>query len=517
MKRLIALALAGILALGLLSGCGKTPEAAPVQRLETEPGGVPLPEERIPEDNWRNWYEVFVRSFSDSDGDGIGDLKGLTEKLDYIRGLGFTGLWLMPIMPSPSYHKYDVTDYYAIDPDYGTMEDFEAFLAAAHERDIRVIIDLVVNHSSDQHPWFISALADPESPYRAWYHFSDTQKSGFAPVPAGEGYYEARFVSSMPDLNLDQEAVREEIERIMAFWLDKGVDGFRLDAVTSYYTGEDRKSQEFITWLADTAHRLKPGCYIVGECWASDATIQSYYQGSSADSFFYFPLAGAEGRLCLLLRANADGNRGERYGELSMELEQAFSDGSLPAPFMGNHDLARITGSVGSGNLPKLKAINGMLAMLRGALFYYYGDEIGMVGSANDPSKRLGMLWTTEAETTLPPPEATVRYALPSVSEQEADPQSLLNYVRQAMALRNAFPAIARGSTELSEQDDPQLCLLRRTWEGESVLIVMNLSAEEKSVSVQGELLGVLPAGESIPGLSEGVLSLGPWDIAVLG
>ena len=504
MKKLLCLALTLLLCLGLLPGC-----AAP----GGDGGGAePAPEENIPADKCRNWYEVFVRSYADSNGDGLGDLPGLTEKLDYIRSLGFTGLWLMPIMPSPSYHKYDVTDYCAVDPEYGTMADLEALLAAAHERDILVILDLPVNHSSDQHPWFQSAAADPASPYRDWYNFQDSPAVGWAPL--GEEYYEARFTPSMPDLNLDNEAVRGEIEEILRFWLDKGVDGFRLDAVTSYYTGADSRSVAFLRWLGETARSIAPDCYLVGECWADTATIRAFYD-SGIDSFFYFPAAAAEGTLCRLSRDNVK-DRGDRYGALTMELEESFA-GFLMAPFLGNHDLGRISGSVGTGDLAKLKAVNGMLAMMRGGLFYYYGDEIGMVGSKTDPDKRLGMLWTGESETTAPPPGAeTVRYVLPSVQEQQADPASLLNYVAAAMALRNRFPAIARGQSTLLDSADPQVCLLRRDWQEESVTIVLNLSAEEKALPMEGRLVGALDASGGGIALEDGSLRLAPWGIALL-
>ena len=172
--------------------------------------------ENIPNDNVRNWYEIFIYSFADSDGDRIGDFKGATEKLDYVRDLGFTGIWLMPIMPSPSYHKYDVSDYYDIDPQYGTLDDFKAFLARAHELDIKVTIDLVVNHTSNLHPWFQSSKTGADSPYRDYYNWQDKGGSGYEKI--GDSYYECRFVSTMPDLNLDSDAVRSEISNIMKIW-----------------------------------------------------------------------------------------------------------------------------------------------------------------------------------------------------------------------------------------------------------------------------------------------------------
>ena len=151
-----------------------------------------------------NWYEVFVRAYQDSDGDGLGDLNGLRARLDYIEDMGWRGLWLMPVMPSPSYHKYDVTDYYAVDPEYGTLDDLRALLDAAHARGIAVILDLPVNHCSSEHPWFQSACASPDSPYRDWFNWSETARNGYS--EGGGMYYESRFVDTMPDLNLDNPA-----------------------------------------------------------------------------------------------------------------------------------------------------------------------------------------------------------------------------------------------------------------------------------------------------------------------
>ena len=213
-------------------------------------------------DHYENWYEIFVYSFQDSNGDGIGDLNGVRSRLDYIEEMGYTGLWLMPIMPSPSYHKYDVTDYYDIDPQYGTLEDFRALVQACHERKMKLIIDMPFNHSSSQHPFFVDAckalINGSESIYTDYYCFS--QQTGQKQVPVGESgwYYEEQFSGGqMPDLNLDSEAVREEIRQIFEFWLiDVGVDGFRLDAVTSYYAADTAQNVDFLRWLKGLAEEL---------------------------------------------------------------------------------------------------------------------------------------------------------------------------------------------------------------------------------------------------------------------
>ena len=208
------------------------------------------------EDDSFNWYEVFVYSYQDSNGDGIGDLNGLRNRLDYIEEMGYDGLWLMPIMPSPSYHKYDVMDYKAIDPQYGTLEDMRALVQACHERGIRIIIDLPVNHTSLRHPWFLNAAESlqkrqEDSPYIDYYHFSKDPGAKSVQLNGTKWYYEEQFSGGgMPDLNLDNAAVRNEIQDIMTFWLsDVGVDGFRLDAVTSFYTGDTSRNVAFLNWM----------------------------------------------------------------------------------------------------------------------------------------------------------------------------------------------------------------------------------------------------------------------------
>ncbi len=499
----------------LIAGCGAEPANPP-----TGTDAAPLLAEHIPADNCRNWYEIYVYSFADSDGDRIGDLQGLTGKLDYVRDMGFTGIWLMPVMPSPSYHKYDVTDYYDIDPAYGTLADFQALLDRAHALDIKVIMDLVVNHTSNEHPWFLDAKSGSDAEYRDYYNFVDTSRAGYTALPDGS-FYESRFVSSMPDLNLDNERVRGEIIDIMRFWLETGVDGFRLDAVTSYYTNDLSKNVSFLSWLNREAKAIRPDCFLVGEAWSDMYTVAGYYK-SGLDSFFCFPTAGEGGYVAKLLGDDVK-RKGESYGNVTALLEKTFPSDVLMAPFLGNHDMDRITNAIGIYDMGRLKAATGMLAMMRGGLFYYYGDEIGMIGTGKDQNKRIGLLWTTLSEVTrCPPGTSEAKYALPSVAEQADDPGSLLNYVRRAMNLRNAVPTIARGVSTVRQADDPALCIMDRTWQGETVTIVMNLGSEQKTVSADilgpeaETLLGGLEATGSVT-YQDGVLTLSGYGIAVLG
>ena len=459
-KRLICLLLAFVLLSGLCPAA-----------LSAAPAGDP-PDA---------WYEIFVRSFCDSDGDGLGDLKGVTQNLDYVASLGCGGIWLMPVMPSPSYHKYDVTDYYDIDPEYGTLADMRALLDEAHARGMRVILDLPVNHCSSEHPWFQSAAADESSPFHDWFNWSTIPQSGFS--ECGGVYYESRFVDTMPDLNLDAPAVREEIAFILRFWLENvGVDGFRLDAVTSFYTGDTERNVAFLNWLADTAHAIRPDCFLVAEAW-TDLNTLARYSESRVDSFFCFPVSQAEGYIAKVLGGRGK-QAGKKFGEYVALLEETLPANTVPAPFTENHDTGRTVGFTGRSDPDKTKMAGGLLCLMRGAVFLYYGQEIGMVGSGEDPNKRLGMLWTDEASAALPPPGATrIEYAYPSVAEQEADPASLLSYYRQAFALRARFPAIAHGTSTVLPYDLEEICLIRREYEGEELLLIVNPSPSPVQVS----------------------------------
>lgn len=456
----------------------------------------------VVDDNYRNWYEIFVYSFYDSDNDGVGDLRGVIKKLDYIKDLGFNGIWLMPIHPSPTYHKYDVKDYYAIDPEYGTLDDLKELVAEAHKRDINVILDLVVNHTASANPWFVEACdyirenGEPGGAYGDFYNFTESNLgSGYSTVSGTSYFYESRFWSGMPDLNLDSEAVRDEIVNIMTYWLrDYDVDGFRLDAVTSYYTGNVPKNVEFISWLNTEAKKIKSDCYIVGEAWeGTDFQINQYYE-SGADSFFLFTGAMAEGQIASVVRFQ----NGKMLGEWMEKLQTTYTQGIL-APFLANHDNMR-PGSF-MADEESLKMAAGILSMMNGSVFVYYGEEIGMIsknGANSDPAKRIGMKWEKkfihEGYCTQSPegtPVDASSYLYPSVAEQMADESSILNYYKQAMKLRNMFPSIARGEVEyIPVEGNSYLCVIRKTYGDEQITIVYNLDSFEQTLTIGDSLLG---------------------------
>ena len=426
----------------------------------------PFLAENIIEDAYDNYYEIFVYSFYDSNGDGIGDLDGVTSKLEYVRDMGYTGIWLMPIHSSPSYHKYDVEDYYSIDKKYGTLEDFEELIEKAHSLGIKVILDLVVNHTSEDHPWFkqsiLAKLRGEESEYLDFYNYSTEMKSGYTKF--GSIYYESRFVADMPDLNLDNEAVRAEISAIMKYWLDKG------------------------------------------------ATIQDYYT-SGADSFFCFPASQVDGYINKTFLSITPAN--DYYNAVNKI--NAMSGDYIPAPFLCNHDTGRIAGVVGRKE-NKVKFAYGLLSMLTGNTFTYYGDEIGMVGSYNDPDKRIGMLWDNAKTniTNAPPGTTTKEYKFDGVKEQMENASSILNYYRLCNNTRNAFPSIMRGTTGRIVYDDDYVLLMKKTYQDEAVTIAINFATETKQVEIAGELAQQLCVGEEKISRNGSTLVMPAYSIAIL-
>ena len=497
------------------------------------------------EDDYRNYYEVFVASFYDSDGDGSGDLNGVREKLDYIADMGFTGIWLMPVHPSDTYHKYDVKDYYGIDPAYGSMADMEALLAACKERNIALILDLVVNHTADDHPWFTAAAeylrrlspeAEPnpaDCPYVNYYTFTKDAARGksYHPLSGSDWYYEGVFWGEMPDLALDQPEVRAEIEKIMDFWLEKGVSGFRLDAVKEYFSGRTQKNIEFLTWLEQTAQSKKADVYLVGEAWSDLSEIAEYY-ASGLPSFFNFALATGEGKIAQVLnrKAKADRHTAKSFAEAMAKLEQSFAPKNpnyRDALFIANHDNVRAANYF-KGDAAKMKAAAGMYLTMTGVSFTYYGEEIGLISQGTkDENKRTAMLWdeTGRGLTRNPADADSFEQTAAPVSVQEQDGESLLRYYQKALHLRQELPAIARGKAKvLAAYSDQDIACVEKTWQEQTLVLVYNLSAEAKTIDFSAEnwqdktLLGSLTVkAEEMPVWQEQKLMLPAYGIAVLG
>lgn len=497
------------------------------------------------DDKYRTYYEVFVYSFYDSNADGIGDLNGVTEKLDYIQELGFNGIWLMPIMPSPTYHKYDTTDYTDIDPEYGTLEDFQNLLDACHQRRIRVILDLAMNHSSSQHPWFREACEylrslsedrepDPAAcPYVEYYHFAREPGSGYSQVPGTEWYYECRFWDGMPDLNLESSAVRREFEAIARFWLDMGVDGFRLDAVKEYVSGSVNANVEILTWFNHYVKSLNQDAYLVCECWTDKTTYAQYY-ASGVDSMFDFDFADSSGVIAGVL----NGSRGaSAYGKLMAANEMlydSYSGTSINAPFYTNHDLGRTAGFYPGGEgEAKTKMGNAMNLLMTGNVFVYYGEELGMKGSGKDENKRAPMYWSQDPDAEGmcdgPAEMDAVAMKFGSLAEQAEDPASICSYVRQAILLRNQNPEIARGSVNfLEEYSADSVCVITKSYEGRELLLLFNPTNCSVSVSLEGlrvqnqavsdlSVLGELLTGEEKAAMDGSTITMPAFSVLVMG
>ena len=533
-----------LLCLFLLVGCGPqmTDTNAPENSGASVQTDKALAQIKLlgtsPDDNYRTWYEIFVYSFCDSDGDGIGDLNGIRSKLDYLQELGINGIWLMPIHPSTTYHKYNVSDYYTIDPDYGTMEDFDALLQECQERDIHVILDLVVNHTGYAHPWFqeaanylktLSADAEPDPAqckYVNYYTFSRQTGAGMRVLNGTDWYYEAMFSHDMPDLNLGNPEVRQDIEAIMKFWLDKGVSGFRLDAAKEFYSGSISKNVEVLSWLQTTATALDPDCYLVAEVWENFSTITDYYE-SGITSIFNFAFGDTDGKIIKVLRDAGNSSSVTSYATALEKADKAYAGNNpnyIDAPFLSNHDVGRIAGFCGRDE-QKTKLAGAMNLMMSGSAFIYYGEEIGMVGSGNDPSKRAPMYWNDSRDngTTNPPPECTLPESYPfgSLETQRNTDGSIYNYYRQIIAIRNALPVISHGRTT-AENALNQGCISaqRKTWNNETCIILMNIDSKQANVDLSGytdyKLAAAVSANEEQITTDGTTLHLPAYGLAVL-
>jgi alpha-amylase len=457
-----------LLLLSFLSACvPAAPTVVPTPKAESTPKGW-----------WRDsvFYEIFVRSFYDSDGNGIGDFNGITEKLDYIQSLGVNAIWLMPIHPSPSYHGYDVTDYYAVNPDYGTMDDFKNLLAEAHKRDIRIIIDLVLNHTSSQHPWFKSANSDPISPYRDYYVWSETSKS--TKWHAGnQGYYFGFFTGDMPDLNYNNPAVTTDMLKVTDFWLkDVGVDGFRVDAVKNILEDGNKLENTPATheWLKGfyTAYKAQdPQAYTIGEVSGAGSFIVKSYTGNQLDQIFSFEMAKG-----MLNSAKGNSNSG-----INSAFKFALQD--MPdfnfATFLTNHDQTRAM-SVLNGDMDKAKLASFLMLTTPGTPFMYYGEEIGTQGQKPDEDLRLPMQWSAEkyAGFSVANPWRAPRtdYEQVNVALQSGDPKSLLEHYRTLIALRKSNSALRTGEAVLLEQKNSGIFATIFKNQNETLLVLANLT-----------------------------------------
>jgi glycosidase len=508
----------------LLAGCGSEPQN-PWDSIRQKVSTGLADNAQAVDDNYRTWYEVFVWSFKDSNGDSIGDLNGVTEMLDYIQYMGFNGIWLMPIHPSTTYHKYDVTDYYAIDPQYGTMEDFDNLIAECDKRGIAVILDLVINHTSNEHEWFKSARTalingESDNPYIGYYNFANEKGNGQWNTIGAGWYYECQFWDKMPDLNLENPALRAELADMFKFWLDKGVKGFRLDAAKEYVTGNLTKNTEILSWVNDAVKSIKTDAYLVGEAWEANTGLYEYYK-SGLDSFFDFNFSGADGKLAKTLLLKNIG--ADSYANALLTAEESirsWNANGTNASFFTNHDTARAAGFLRrDSNL--IKMAWGMNLFQGGNAFIYYGEEIGMSGSGKDENKRAPMFWAddknAEGMTAGPPGMDSQEHYFPTVTEQLGDDSSVLEFIRKAISLRNKYPEIARGELAIdSAGTEGDVCLVQKIYNGKTIGLYYNVSADPKTVSCESAPSDCLSATGAAPTQTGSELTLPPYSITII-
>lgn len=432
---------------------------------------------------WRTavFYEIFVRSFYDTDNDGIGDFSGITKKLDYLEALGITAIWLMPIHPSPSYHGYDVLDYYAVNPEYGTMDDFKTLLAEAHKRDIRIIIDLVLNHTSSQHPWFVEANSDPNSPYRDFYVWEDENK-GNGWHQGEQGYYFGLFWGGMPDLNYNNPAVTEDMLKVTDYWLNEiGVDGFRVDAVKHLIeeNGKTENTPATYAWLEgfyEAYKKQNPNAYTIGEVFNAGSSVVKAYTGDKMDHVFNFEMASG-----FVNSANGGANSG-----VNSAIKFALMD--MPdfnfATFLTNHDQNRVM-SVLNGNVSKARMASFLMLTSPGTPYIYYGEEIGMQGQKPDEDIRLPMQWSADEfagfSTAIPWRDVHIDYTQVNVAAQQGDPTSLLEHYRALIQLRKDHTALQTGDIALPETGNSGIFVSLRSDRSGTFLILANLTDKEIS------------------------------------
>ena len=429
--------------------------------------------------------EVFVRSYADSDGNGVGDLRGLTAKLDYLNDgdpatagdLGVTGLWLMPTFPSPSYHGYDVTDYRGVNADYGTLADMKELVAAAHERGIAVLLDLPLNHTSSKHPWFVASRAG-KAPYVDWYVWSDSPQ-GSNWQPDGKRYFYANFGADLPDLNLASPAVTAEVTADAEFWLtDVGVDGFRLDAAKHLI--EDgatlENTPETHAWWKTfrTAVEVKaPGALLLGEVWDTPQ-ISSSYVPDDLDLTFEFALASID-------VSAAQSGDGSSVSRALAKITTLYPSSGGFGAFLTNHDQDRIASQV-KGDTGALRVAADLLLLGPGVPFMYYGEEIGMTGAKPDERIRTPMRWddskpAAEFSAHAPWEALSEDPASLNVATESADPGSLLSHYRNLIRARAGHPAVARGTWTAVDTAAPGIVAALRVDPTETALVLTNVAS----------------------------------------
>jgi alpha-amylase len=437
------------------------------------------------------FYEIFIRSFADSNGDGIGDFKGATAKLDYLKQLGITGVWLMPVSPSPTYHKYDVTDYMGIDKDYGTMADFKTFLKGAHARNIKVVIDFVVNHCSSEHPWFLEAKKDKGNKFRNYFVWDDSTHITFEPhnwhritdsngnIVSKEKYY-GFFWSGMPDLNFDNQKVRNEVLKIATYWVKEiGVDGLRVDAAQHVYF-EHEKNHQWWKQFHDSISKINPNIIIVGEVYNNTEVVKGYLQ-NGLTSCFNFDLGQA------IVRAVKNESAIGFLDTILLSFHLFENNSSITnATFITNHDQDRIMSEV-KGSINKAKMAASILLTLPGSPYIYYGEEIGMLGAKPDPNIREPFLWNQKQidkiRTNWIDAQFSTDETIVPLNLQLVDKSSIYYHYANWIALRENNPLLQTGKISAVNLSDTKLLAYKLSDDKNSITVIHNVSSQKAFIA----------------------------------
>lgn len=448
-----------------------------------------------PNANTTDWnkivtYEIFVQSFFDSNQDGIGDIPGLISKLDYLEDLGIGAIWLMPISPSPSYHKYDVTDYFEIHPDYGTLEDFKTLVTEAHRRNIKVLIDLVINHCSRAHPWFIEAQKGGDNPYRNYFIWANDPKIAqvnaqvrveddhyhehqWRKAPNNEEKYYGFFSDHMPDFNYDYPPLRQEMKAMAKYWLSElKVDGFRLDAARYIYL-DNRAEDNHLWWQEFRAEleTIKPDVYLVGEVWGSAPLIAPFLKG--LHTAFNFDLGNMIVEAVIKEKGDSLVPQLKKIHALYQAVNKDFTD----AIFIRNHDQNRLMSELG-GDMNKAKMAAALLLTLPGNPFIYYGEELGMQGEKPDEFIREPFPWDFEenSQSTWLEPKYSTAEQIAALTEQEKDKNSLYHHYKELINVRNQQEILAIGELKIIAKLPSGLCSFLRQMGKEQIWVIHNLT-----------------------------------------
>jgi len=454
------------------------------------------------DDNYRTFYQIFVGSFSDSNGDGIGDIRGIINQMDYLndgninsgKSLGVQGIWLSPIFSSPSYHKYDASNYYQIDWRFGEESDLKELIDLCHERNVKLILDLAINHTSNKHEWFVQfkearISGDTENPYYDFYSCVTTsEKQGgvqYQKIAGVDCWYECNFDGGMPELNFDNPEVRQAVLDIAKYYLDLGVDGFRFDAVKYIYYGDTNRSVEFWKRYMEELRAIDPDIYCVGECWSGETEILDYY--TAGLNCFNFAVAQAEGVVASAAKGTAISKYTNYIEGLQDRIAEKYPEGMMMS-FLSNHDMDRIAGSFITENNMKMAA--NLYLLSPGSPVIYYGEEIGMRGSrgseSTDANRRLAMLWG-DGNTIKDPVGSTYpqsKQITTTVKSQTEDENSLYNYYCKLISIRHKYPAIARGEYTAVSCGEKNVGGFRIDYNGETIGLFHNNSTNEITVDL---------------------------------